>query len=451
MTNKEIGTLQINLIKKCKNYLINEKKKNIDISISPLCFFTTWANSPGFYQIQRLNNKKKTSFLFFAIKNFLSIYNNLNLDINFNKFSLPSKKTNVIVSYSLKGDFNKNGTFYDKYFDYNSKNKKFFWILISLDGFIPKKLDTNIAIICNENKNVFSKIYYFTCYLLKLLKNTKLNINKVKHYFWQEFFYAKHISSLTNKIFNKIKINNFILNYEGIPFQNYLIKEVKRNNSKILIYGYLHCAPWPLQLDLIYKGQKLDKFIVSSLQQKKILCKYLGWKNSKIKVIPSLRFKKEKKKKLNGYLFVPYNLKKNNDYLYRLKDYLSKIKENNKINYSIRIHPLNNNSKKHINFRDDCNEILNKFSKKTKKTINNSLFFGSATGVCIQALEEGTTITHFPDDTSEVFTNKIWPTLKIKQLGNSIYEYKLLKINQTFLVKKDKNKFKKYFMPLLNK
>ena len=57
MTNKEIGTLQINLIKKCKNYLINEKKKNVDISISPLCFFTTWANSPGFYQIQRISKK----------------------------------------------------------------------------------------------------------------------------------------------------------------------------------------------------------------------------------------------------------------------------------------------------------------------------------------------------------------------------------------------------------
>ena len=241
------------------------------------------------------------------------------------------------------------------------------------------------------------------------------------------------------------------MNYEGIPFQNYLIKEVKANNSKIVTYGYLHCAPWPLQLDLMYKGQKLDKFIVSSLQQKNILSKYLGWKNSKINVVPSLRFNKEKTKKLNGYLFVPYNLKKNNNYLDRLENYLSTMNENSVINYSVRIHPLNNNSKKHINFRDNCNEILNKFSKKTKKPINNSLFFGSATGVCIQALEEGTTITHFSDDNTDVFTNNIWPTLKIKQLGNSIFEYKLIKTNQTFLLKNDKNKFKKYFIPFLKK
>ena len=35
---------------------------------------------------------------------------------------------------------------------------------------------------------------------------------------------------------------------------------------------------------------------------------------------------------------------------------------------------------------------------------NLSFFFGSATGVCIQALEEGTKIIHFPDDKIDIFS-----------------------------------------------
>ena len=67
------------------------------------------------------------------------------------------------------------------------------------------------------------------------------------------------------------------MNYENIPYQNYIVKELKKMNKKINTIGYLHCAPWPIQLDLIYKDQPLDRLIVSGYQQKNVLKKYLGW------------------------------------------------------------------------------------------------------------------------------------------------------------------------------
>ena len=83
---------------------------------------------------------------------------------------------------------------------------------------------------------------------------------------------------------------------------------------------------------------------------------------------------------------------------------------------------------------------------------NYSLFFGSATGVCIQALEEGTRIIHFPNkEEIDVFSNKFWPSLKIKRIGDKIFEYKIIKKNQMFFVKKENEKFKKYFSPLLKR
>ena len=73
-----------------------------------------------------------------------------------------------------------------------------------------------------------------------------------------------------------------------------------------------------------------------------------------------------------------------------------------------------------------------------------SFFFGSATGVCIQALEEGTKIIHFPDDKTDIFSNKIWDPIKVCFLKEGIFSYELKKYNKLFLVNYEKNKSKKY-------
>ena len=51
---------------------------------------------------------------------------------------------------------------------------------------------------------------------------------------------------------------------------------------------------------------------------------------------------------------------------------------------------------------------------------------GSATGV--YTLEEGTKITHFPNDENlDVFSPIIWKTINTKKVGEKIYSYKLKK------------------------
>ena len=120
----------------------------------------------------------------------------------------------------------------------------------------------------------------------------------------------------------------------------------------------------------------------------------------------------------------------------------------------VRVHPLNQKSKKHIKFKIECNRILSKYLKKKNSKTNSkySIFFGSATGVCIQALEEDTRIIHFPNnEVIDVFSNEFWPSLEIKKIGEKIYEYKIKQKQKTFIVKNEKNKFNKYFLPLLKK
>ena len=111
---------------------------------------------------------------------------------------------------------------------------------------------------------------------------------------------------------------------------------------------------------------------------------------------------------------------------------------------------MNSSSKVHLEFKKNCEQLLKKYSKEKNRICNESLFFGSATGVCIQALEEGTKITHFPNDENlDVFSPKIWKTINTKKVGEKIYSYKLKKKNYTFLANYEKNKFKKYFRPIL--
>ena len=450
MSVKKIDNFQIKLLQICKKYLNSQKKKNINISISPLCFFTIWAETPGYYKILSLSKLVQKSKLIYIFKNLISISKNHNLKIFYKKKQKKNKDLNLIFSYSTKNDFDNNGNFKDKFFNFNSADQNYYWILIALDNFVPKKVNENIAIIAYEKKIFKYSLIYFLREFFIIIKNQKFNLKRIKHFCWEEHSFSSKVSFLCKNLLQNLKIKNFIINYEGVPFQNQLLNDIKKINYKIKTHGYLHCAPWPLQLDLIYKNQFLDNLVVSGTQQKNVLKKFLGWKKKKISVIPSLRFKKTKKKEFNGYLFVPYKLDKEKDYLERLEKFLKEKKITNKI--SVRVHPLNQRSKQHIKFKKQCNQILSKhLTKKLSLKSKYSLFFGSATGVCIQALEEGTSIIHFPNNEEiDVFSNKFWPSLKIKRIGDKIFEYKIIK-NQMFFVKNENEKFKKYFLPLLEK
>ena len=128
--------------------------------------------------------------------------------------------------------------------------------MISLDNYVPYKIKENIAIIAKKNEKSFSLMYLFK-YLLQTLISSKFNPNIFRHYCWQEFNYSKIVFRLSENLIKDLNVKNLIINYEGIPFQNYLINKIKKLNNKIKTIGYLHCAPWPLQLDLIYKNQSL--------------------------------------------------------------------------------------------------------------------------------------------------------------------------------------------------
>lgn len=447
---EEIKKFQKKLVNSCKEYL-NKESFFFDVSISPLCFFTTWAETPGKLKLDYFINRRFNYFFFF--KNILSISKNFDLDIFFNKENcIKSKAENIIVSYCSQKNFDAQNNFIDTYFNYSShKDANLVWFLISLDNYIPQNIPKNLVIVAKKKNNSSNFIYFFN-YFFQLFLKEKFNIKKIKHCCWREYDLSEKISNLFFSCFKINIIKNVILNYESIPFQNLLLKKIKQKNNKIKTIGYLHCAPWPLQLDLIYKGQPLDELIVSGLDQKKVLKKYLGWNKVKILVYPSFRFSKKKKKEFSGFIFLPFNLKKQNNYLLRLENYFKELPPKTLNPLKPRIHPLNQSSNIHQNFANELKILLkknkNKFSNLKK---NTSIFLGSATGVCIQTIEEGNKVIHLPENKLiDVFHKYFWRNIKVSYVDKDIFIYEILKKNSLFHLNKNLNNFKKYLIKKLN-
>lgn len=439
---------QLDVINHCKIYL-KKIKKNSFISANPFFYFTTWADTVGRVKLLSITKEFKFKYFKTILKNIFFLGKNYDLMPVYSKNLILNKYSNIIISYSTIDNFDSQGFFYDKFFNISSKEyKNFCWFLISLDHKAPNTIRENIIIVKKKNINSFSYIYIFK-YLIKVLFS-KNDSNFNLFYFWNvENNFSERVSNIFKVLFkSNANIKNVILNYEGIPFQNFLIETIKCISNNIKTYGYLHCAPWPLQTDLLYKGEKLDQLFVSGKDQKTVLTKYLGWNKKKISVIPSLRFKKRNYRQFNGYLFIPYNLDKNNSFINKFSIFLDTLPNKSLPFFKIRVHPLNKKSNVHLYFINELKILLKEKKKKFfKKTCNLSIFFGSATGVCIQALEEGTDIIHFSDNMIfDAFSSKIWENINVKKLDENILRYSIKKKGRIFKLTHEKNKFNKYLI-----
>ena len=158
---------QIQIIEYVKNYLKKVENENIITSLSGFCYFPIWSETPGHAKIKFWLNGWSFSFrfLFILLKNILAIASNAKYFIC-NNYDASKKYNTLILSWAFKENFQTDGSFFDKYFNENSKNLlDSHWVLISMDGYVPLNLNKNITLI--KKKKVFSNTIFFI--LLKYL------------------------------------------------------------------------------------------------------------------------------------------------------------------------------------------------------------------------------------------------------------------------------------------
>ena len=148
---KKLEDSQKKIFDKIKNKIILNK------NTSELNIFRYLSNSNrfSFAQMQYILNKKNLiSYFFFNLKNFFSFF--FFYDYKVYKSKIKNNYKRVIISWGKFEDFDKNGTFFDRYIGENSNSKsKNLWVIQYEGKSLPKKLDKNIFILKKSEKKTF--------------------------------------------------------------------------------------------------------------------------------------------------------------------------------------------------------------------------------------------------------------------------------------------------------
>ena len=412
--NSEVDTIQYSLIKKSIKYLDECKKTGIEIALSPFSDLTTWINSLGYQKLLLIKNNKFVSknYIRYVLSEFLNV-GRYRLNYKIYKNNLDNKKKiNIIYSYSWKENFKKN-IFFDNYFKINSKDNNYFFILISMDGFLPNNIRN--CLIINRTKTIFNPFKFFH-YLSK-----KIFRRNFFHEFNSTSLFNEFIQFIFDKEITKNKMN-ILIPYESRPHQNSLISAAKKKNNNNRIICYLHNMPWPFQLDMIYKDNKIDDLLVCSKLQKQVFQDHYLWPKKIVKTIPSLRFKELKNR--SKTIFLPFDLTEDDQKLLEaFKILISKISFDLD-KYKISIHPLKKKEIDHLNFKKKLMNIIKSFKKRgDRNKSTDPIIFSHPGGTATECLQVCNSAYHITSDKLHIFSKKIWKAIKIFKIDKNVYKY----------------------------
>ena len=438
-----IDHLQLDLIKKSKNYISRVNQSGLDTSSFAGTYLIT-AYSQGYFTLKYfIHGKKNLLNKFYVYLKSLYLIRKLYGYKIYNDNNKHNFKR-IVVSWSKNDDFLDDGSYNDRYFKTNSnENKEVLWFLMSVDNKFPKKIAENIIVLYKKKNNEQNLVYLMKIFFVNLFKY-KFSIRK----FLASLSFYSHISEI---IFEKIKPlilqNHFkaiIVPYESQPFQNYLFKNIKKLKKNIKTIGYVSSTQ-PLPLYNLHRDGAPEKIFVHGSDQKFHLTNYFGWPDETVKLIPSLRFKKEDKLEIENKIFLPYYITNSKIYLREFERLLcsldKKIKPLTIIN-----HPLMVNSKSHLNLKKKLYYLLELHKNIFSETSEQSeiVFFG-ATSLVIEALERNYKFTHIcSEPILESFSKAIWPSISVTKINDYVFKYSLKNFGSCVKLGVENNMFQKY-------
>ena len=429
-----------------KNGLVINQKKILKIvckyfkNNSPFLkknYFALYENGDGSQFIKDNIYYYRKSFFKKFLSNNLNILNNSNLEILSNN---KEKKhyDNLVITWGNKNSFSSSGTFYDNYFSIqSSKNNKTFWIVLLNKEFKNINKKDNIAIVYPK-KNFVNSFKFLKIFILNFLNYLFGNKND---YIDQDFIISKCINEYISNSKNFSKLKNLIMPYEGQAFQKRIFYEQKIRNKKINTYGFDHSAPHSIATQLYYTNGSPDKLLVSGLNTKKSYIKFYNWPSNKIQLTFPARYKNFSKNNFVNKMFLPYDFTSMDKILKSLCSFLQKRKNKSLKKFSVNIHPVKKNDKKHLILKKEIEKIQKKYTKKfSNKLTNNITITVGFTTTPIVALEFKTPVLHIcPNPDFDAYLNCFWPDIKIKKINKYCFFYSLKKHGK-YLNFKNKNR-----------
>ena len=425
MKNGKIEYLQKKIIS-----FVSKHKKNKYNQFSDINYLNTWVLNFGNYFLR----KKFLDLSFFDNLNFLFfLFYKKNISENYNfYFNFSSKNILKNIYQNLVISFKSNYSDFDTHFSSNrSYTKNSLWLLINLTDKNFFEKSENIIISKKKINNVlFIKFKTTILFLIWLIFGSKNHEDK-------------NFISTFNRIFDRVNLRHIkrvFLPYEAQPYQKYLINLIKKKNRKCEIIAYCHGGLPSLPIE--YTQNKLiDKIYVHSKVEQSILTKFFGWKKTKIFLTKSFRHFKKNKIKPNK-LYLPYNfnfnkkLKEDLHFLFSRYD-MGRIK--------VVSHPFVKNSRNQKKLHNYIHHLKQKKNSKYDKKNTKTIFLG-VTGSILEALQNGLNVIHVTNNPQfELYSNFLWKNIKVTQISERIFSYKLEKKNnliffskKNFFIKKNK-------------
>ena len=426
-----IGDKQIELIDRAKKYLEKLKSSNINISMSSLCYFATWDETPGCARLKLWHNGAFFLFkyCYLLLKNILAIASHAKYVEFGNQKKLENAKI-LIISWAFKNSFQPDGSYHDKYFNENSKNlPNSYWLLISTDSYVPVNLNNNLKVLKQEKRFFKYNFFSFFKILITTFFECKFSPKKILHYLSFYTYLAKQVSSVVKKELKKNNFDTIIMPYEGQPFQQMVFSEAKKLNEKILTIGYIHSMLTPFPGEHIYRPGSPDKLYVHGSSQIEILKSKLNWPENKLFLINSLLFQMNDKKSLSNKIFLPRTILGKKILVNAFRDLVINSPTASFTKLDVRNHPAMFNSKKHLSLKIEIENIMKIYKDRFSNVLLDSkisIFFG-VTAATFEALEKGNEVIQIcSDPVFESLNEKIWPNLKIEQLNDFAFRYNLV-------------------------
>ena len=112
-------------------------------------------------------------------------------------------------------------------------------------------------------------------------------------------------------------LKSVIMPYEGQPFQQMIFSFLHHHNKKIKTIGYVHDVN-PINFHYQFRKGSPLKLLIHSKSHIQYFSKYLNWPKKRLKLIPSLSFRKNKNPEIaDGTILLPdviYNQKNFNTF-----------------------------------------------------------------------------------------------------------------------------------------
>ena len=221
----DIEKKQISLILKAKKYFLSLKQIGINTSKSSFCYLSTYGINPG--QAKLLLWLKKNNSIINYIK---TVTNHILAISSFQNYVITKytkkKFDNLFLTWGRKSHF-QNNIYYDNFLKTRSDNfKNSIFFVIYLDRDLPKIIPKNVILFYKKNK--FRSILFLFKIIIQTIIINNFNINKIFHYLSSQTVFAELLNKKIIKIQNDINFKKIIMPYEGQPYQNFVIQNLKK-------------------------------------------------------------------------------------------------------------------------------------------------------------------------------------------------------------------------------